>query len=137
MTVTAPVDRPIQDRLAPIIVWSAIAISVVHYTDNTLRFDDYPPGDDGWLNPPLVVFFWALFTAAGLFGLALYRRRQYLSAAALFVFCSVGGLISPLHYTEGQLHDFDAFQHVNITLDFIAGLALFSFAVWIALKPPS
>ncbi|MGQ0824409.1 MAG: hypothetical protein ACT4OX_05135 [Actinomycetota bacterium] len=124
---TTPADRASRN-----VVIAALAISVVHYTDNTIRFDEYPTGENDWLTPTLVPMFWALFAAGGVAGYLLYRRGQRAGAAAALAFFSVGGLVSPLHYTEGHLSEFDAFQHVNIAADLLAGLAVLAFAAWIA-----
>jgi hypothetical protein len=125
-------DRP--TVVLRVILVATFVSSAFHYTDNYLRFDEYPPGDDGFVTEPLIWQSWLVFTAVGLIGYVLYRRERWLPAAACLAFYSVSGLISPLHYTEGTWSDFDTFQHTFIVTDFICGLAVLGFAVWLVVR---
>jgi hypothetical protein len=119
---------------------TALALSVVHYIDNTVRFDDYTGGKDGFVTQAMVPVSWVLFTVAGIAGYrALKAGNRGLGGALLGVY-SVSGLIGILHYTTVPASDFTPFQNLFIGLDFLAGLAVFALAVRIvttrAVSPP-
>lgn len=126
----APVDRP--TTVLRVILLATVVSSLVHYTDNYVRFDEYPTS--GFVTKPLIWQSWLLFTAVGLMGYVLYRRQRWLPAAACLAFYSVSGLISPLHYTEGPWSTFDLVQHTFIISDFVCGLAVLGFAAWLVVK---
>jgi hypothetical protein len=108
--------------------------SIGHYTDNYIRFDRYPPADEGFVTRPLIWQSWLLFTAVGAAGYLLFRRGRALQAAGCLAVYSISGLISPLHYTEGALDRFDALQHTFILTDFVVAAAVLGFAVWLVLS---
>lgn len=56
------------------------------------------------------------------------------AAGACLAIYSIGGLISPLHYTEGSLPDLGVFQHVFIVTDALAGGAVLAFAIWLPVR---
>ena len=111
-------------------VWvTALLLSVVHYIDNTVRFDDYTGGKDGFITRAMIPISWVLFTAAGIAGYrALKAGNRGLGGSLLGVY-SVSGLIGIFHYTSVSPSDFSAFQNTFIGLDFLAGLAVFLLAV--------
>lgn len=111
-------------------VWlSALLLSVVHYIDNTVRFDDSTGGQDGFVTRAMIPISWALFTAAGIAGYrALKAGNRGLGGSLLGVY-SVSGLIGIFHYTSVSPSDFSAFQNTFIGLGFLAGLAVFLLAV--------
>jgi hypothetical protein len=115
---------------------TALLLSVVHYIDNTVRFDDYTGGKDGFVTRAMIPIGWVLFTAAGIAGYrALVRGNRGLGGSLLGVY-SVSGLIGILHYTTVSPRDFSAFQNTFIGLDFLAGLAVFVMAVRLAVSRP-
>jgi hypothetical protein len=104
---------------------AAIALSVVHYADNTLRFDDYVNGrTPGFVTQASIPVSWVLFTAAGIGGYLLLRAGNRSLAAALLGLYSFSGLIGPLHYTDVPPADFDLYQNVFIITDTLAGIAV-------------
>ena len=111
-------------------VWiTALLLSVVHYIDNTVRFDDYTGGKDGLITQAMIPISWVLFTAAGIAGYrALKVGNRGLGGSLLGVY-SVSGLIGIFHYTSVSPSDFSPFQNTFIGLDFLAGLAVFVLAV--------
>ena len=112
-------------------VWvTALLLSVVHYIDNTVRFDDYTKGPkDGFITQAMIPISWVLFTAAGIEGYrALKAGNRGLGGSLLGVY-SVSGLIGIFHYTSVSASDFSAFQNTFIGLDFLAGLVVFVLAV--------
>src|SRR5687767_5438440 len=90
-------------RTLLVLLAMAIAVSVVHYTDNYVNFDDYPqPGADSSLPAPgrgLIGISWFVFTGFGIAGLWLFVRRRIVHAAACLTTYSVSGLIGIGHYT--------------------------------------
>ena len=110
----------------------ALLLSVVHYVDNTVRFDDYTGGKKGFVTRGMIPLSWVLFTAAGVAGYrALKQGNGGLGGSLLGAF-SVSGLIGLGHYTTVSPSDFDWFQNTFIALDFLAGLAVFVMAVRLA-----
>jgi hypothetical protein len=108
---------------------TALLLSVVHYIDNTVRFDDYTGGRKGFITQAMIPISWVLFTAAGIAGYrALKQGNRGLGGSLLGVY-SVSGLIGLFHYTTVSPSDFDWFQNTFIGLDFLAGLAVFIVAV--------
>jgi hypothetical protein len=111
-------------------VWvTALLLSVVHYIDNTIRFDDYTGGKDGFVTQAMIPISWVLFTAAGLAGYRALRGGNRGLGGSLLGVYSVSGLIGIFHYTTVSPSDFSAFQNTFIGLDFLAGLAVFVLAV--------
>jgi hypothetical protein len=118
----------------------AIAESFVHYTDNTLRYDDYTISDPSfpgslvarWVIPVS----WVLFTVAALVGYRRFRQGRWGPAAAWIGAYSASGLVSVLHYVDISLSDLSAFQNTFVFLDVALGVLILAFATWTALRPP-
>ena len=107
----------------------ALLLSVVHYIDNTVRFDDYTGGKDGFITQAMIPISWVLFTAAGIAGYRFLKQGNRGLGGSLLGAYSVSGLIGIFHYTTVSPGDFSAFQNTFIGLDFLAGLAVFVMAV--------
>jgi hypothetical protein len=107
----------------------ALLLSVVHYIDNTVRFDDYTGGKDGFVTQAMIPISWVLFTVAGVAGYRLLKQGNRGLGGSLLGAYSVSGLIGIFHYTTVSPSDFSAFQNTFIGLDFLAGLAVFVMAV--------
>jgi hypothetical protein len=133
-----PVDRPTRVLRALLVL--GILESFVHYTDNTLRYDDYTASDPSlagslvtrWLIP----ISWVLFTAAAVIGYRRFRQAHWPQAAAWIGAYSVSGLISVLHYVDISPSDLSAFQNTFVFLDVFLGALILSFAAWTALRAP-
>ncbi len=111
-------------------VWvTALLLSVVHYIDNTVRFDDYTGGKDGFITQAMIPISWVLFTAAGIAGYRYLKQGNRGLGGSLLGVYSVSGLIGLFHYTTVSPSEFNAFQNTFIGLDFLAGLAVFVMAV--------
>ena len=105
---------------------ATIAISIVHYTDNTIRWDVYTGGEESFIA--------ALDGPGGLGDLHRRRDRRVRGVPATVAsrgrpgwlsLCSVGGLVDPFHFTTVSPSDFDVYQLVFIWIDFaIGGLSL-------------
>ena len=120
-----PRDRRI---LLAVLVFG-VASSVLHYTDNTIRFDQYPQDEPKLITQWLIPVAWIVFTVFAVLAYRWYREGRYNAAAAALAFYSISGLIGPVHYTSGSLDEFDAAQHVLIALDSLAGVAVVVAAV--------
>jgi Zn-dependent protease len=115
------------------VLLAAIAVSIAHYTDNTLRFDDYEAGGTpSFITQASIPVSWVLFTAAGIGAYLLLRRGRRSLAAGLLGFYSISGLIGPLHYTDVPPGDFDLYQNVFIVGDSILGVAVALVAIRVA-----
>jgi hypothetical protein len=76
---------------------TALLLSVVHYIDNTVRFDDYTGGRKGFVSQAMVPLSWVLFTVAGVAGYRyLTQGNRGLGGSLLGVY-SVSGLIGLFH----------------------------------------
>lgn len=101
-----------------------------------MRFDEYPNDMPDLISKESIPIAWVVFTVFGLAAYVLYERGYRQRAGVCLAVYSVSGLIGPLHYTSGAMSEFDAFQHVNIGLDTVAGLACLGTAVWVLAKKP-
>jgi hypothetical protein len=108
---------------------TALLLSVVHYIDNTVRFDDYTGGKKGFITQPMIPISWMLFTAAGVAGYRYLKQGNRARGGSLLGVYSVSGLIGIFHYTTVSPSDFDWFQNTFVVLDFLAGAAVFAVAV--------
>ena len=117
------------------VLGTAFLLSIVHYVDNTLRFDDYSP-DPGLITRPTIPLAWVVFTAFGIWGYVQYRRGEWGRAAIGLAVYSISGLIGPFHYTTVSPSDFDWFQNLFVVLDSLAGLAVLGVAAWLAWRSP-
>lgn len=120
-----------------VILVATVLSSVVHYTDNYVRFDRYPQDEPALVTRPLIWQSWIVFTVFAVAGYVFYRRGQRRRAAVCLAVYSVSGLVSPLHYLSGALSEFDALQHAFILTDGACGLAVLAFAVWTATRAPA
>jgi hypothetical protein len=60
-----------------VILPATVLSSVVHYTDNDVRFDRYPQDEPALVTKALIWQSWIVFTAFGVAGYVLYRRAQW------------------------------------------------------------
>ena len=109
----------------------AVLSSIVHYTDNFIRYDQYPQDDPKLVAQPTIPISWVVFTVFAYLGYRWFKEGRDRRAAAALAFYSVSGLISPLHYTSGALSEFDALQHTFIATDGVAGLLVLGYAFWL------
>ena len=118
-------------KLLNIVFFTAVASSLVHYTDNYLAFDRFP--NDG-VGPSIeahtVWIAWIVFTAFGVAGYLLYRRGEIRKGSALLAVYSISGLIGIGHYTASGMSELAWWRHVHIAADFLCGVAVLTFAIW-------
>ncbi len=113
---------------------TAVALSAVHYYDNTVRFEDYTGGKatDSFITRPVIPISLVLFTIAGVAGYRTLKAGNRRLAGLGLAAYSVSGLIGLGHYTTVSPGEFSVFQNTFIALDFLAGLAVLILAVRIA-----
>jgi hypothetical protein len=127
-------------RLLRVLLAVAIVESLVHYADNTIRYDDYTAEDPSVLGSLVkqwvVPVSWLLFTVAAVIGYRRFRQARFPDAAAWLGAYSVSGLVSILHYTDIAVSDLSGFQNTFVFLDVALGTLVLGFAVWTAVRPP-
>ena len=125
-----------------VLLWlfgTAFVVSVVHYTDNYFNYDAYPqPGPDALIAPTAaqVGGSWFVFTALGVLGLWLWFRGNITAACVALTGYSVSGLIGFGHYSVSGATDMVWWRQTHIVADILCGIAIFGFAVWMALRGP-
>ena len=121
-------------RVLSAIFAAAVLVSIVHYTDNYVNYQDYPRSTTV-PNPSegLVFGAWFGFTAAGLAGYVLFRRRPSDLALLLLAAYSGSGLVGIGHYLVPGATSMPWWRQGHLSLDIACGLAIFSFAIWAAL----
>lgn len=108
----------------------AVAVSVVHYVDNVVNFDDYPEPTSGPApSATLIAVSWFAFTAAAVAGWRWLRDGRVQAAAAALAFYSVSGLVGFGHYTVDGAADMPAWRQAHIVLDIACGIAVVAFAI--------
>ncbi len=114
----------------------AVLVSVVHYVDNYVNYDDFPvPGPDAAVPAPsaeLVAVGWFVFTAFGAVGLLLWLRRHITSAAIALTGYSLSGLVGIAHYTVPGAGDMVWWRQAHVLTDIVCGAAVLGFALWAA-----
>jgi hypothetical protein len=118
-------------RLLNIVFFSAVASSIVHYTDNYLAFERFPQGGPGPdISEDAIWIAWVVFTAFGVAGYVLYRRGDILRGSGLLAAYSVSGLIGLGHYTAPGMSELAWWRYVHIWVDILCGIAVLAFAIW-------
>ncbi|HYH58778.1 MAG TPA: hypothetical protein VD790_06115 [Thermoleophilaceae bacterium] len=119
------------------VFFTAVAVSLVHYTDNYLAFERFPNGGPGpKVTADAIWIAWVVLTACGTAGYVLYRRGAVRPAAALFAVYSISGLIGLAHYTAPGMSGLAWWRHLHIWADIVCGAAVLAFAVW-SVRAPS
>lgn len=128
-------------RVLQVLLVAAVLESLVHYADNTLRYDDYTVADPSFLGSLVkrwvIPVSWVLFTMAAVVGDRRFRQGREAEAAAWLGAYSVSGLISVLHYTDISVSDLSAFQNTFVFADVVLGAVVLAFALWLALRGAS
>lgn len=116
---------------------AAVLVSIVHYIDNTVRYDEFVSDDPNLVSRlikrPFVPLAWVAFTAVLVWAVRQYRARRYDRAALGFAAYSGSGLVGLLHFTDVPPSDFDAFQLTHVIVDIVLGVAVLACAAWLAL----
>jgi CHASE2 domain-containing sensor protein len=113
------------------VVFGAMALTVIHFTDNAVNVDDYPKA--GW-QPDwfewVVVAGWFLYSAIGAAGYRFYRDGRYQAAHVSLIVYGLAVASSLAHFLYGSPADLPAFSAVSVFVDFVAGLAVIGVALW-------
>lgn len=135
-TTTRPDQEVASTRLLPVLLVTAVLVSIVHYVDNVARFDDYAPEGAGAITREVVALSWFLFTGFGVWGYLCYRRGRYRPAAIGLAVYSLSGLVGIVHYREVSPRAFDLLQNTFVSLDIVLGAAILVMACRLAWRPP-
>jgi hypothetical protein len=119
-----------------VLFWTAVAVSIVHYTDNFLSYDDYPHGTGPEPSAGVVLGAWFVLTPFGLAGYLLYMRGRIRAGAMLLVVYSTSGLVGIGHYTVAGMTDEPVWRQAHVVADVLLGAGIFAFAVWSILRLP-
>jgi hypothetical protein len=118
-------------RILTALLAVAVTVSIVHYTDNYVNYHDYPqsrtlPNPDA----ATVLISWFAFTAAGLAGYLLFRRRgASLPALILLALYSGSGLVGIGHYLVPGATSMPWWRQAHVCLDIASGLAVMAFTI--------
>jgi hypothetical protein len=120
-------------RFARALLLVAIAVSIVHYVDNTVNYSAYPQPKSGPApSQGIIAPSWFFFTAFAVAGYALLRRGRVTAAAICLAVYSGSGLIGIGHYTVPGATGMVWWRQAHIVADIACGVAVFAFAVWLA-----
>jgi len=124
------------DRNIAILVLMAIAVSIVHYTDNYTAYEEYPVADS-LPNPSQTVVgtAWFVFTAFALAGLYFLWNGRHRAAGISLAAYSGSGLVGIGHYLAGGTGDFPWWRHAHIVADITLGIAVFASALYLVRLP--
>ena len=128
--------KPAEIARVRIVFGTALLLSLVHYIDNTVRYDDYTGGKSSFITRPMIPLSFVLFVAAGIAGYRYLKQGNRTRGGWLLAVYSVSGLVGVGHFTTVSPSDFSAFQLTFIVLDFLAGLAVFVLAARVAMEKP-
>jgi hypothetical protein len=124
------------DKIVAAVVLAAMAVSVVHYTDNYTAYEAYPTSET-LPNPSaeLIGLAWFAFTAFAVAGLAFLRRGSSTAAAICLAVYSGSGLVGIGHYAAGGTGGFPWWRHAHIAADIALGFAVLACAVYLVRRP--
>jgi hypothetical protein len=117
-------------RILPALFWTAVVVSIVHYTDNFANYDDYPHGNGPEPSAGVVLAAWFVLTPFGFAGWWLYMRGEIRRAAMLLIVYSTSGLVGIGHYTVAGMTDQPAWRQAHVIADILLGAGMFAFALW-------
>lgn len=127
-------------RTLLVLLGIAVAVSVVHYTDNVVNYADYPQAEDGTVGAlvtrGVVLVGWFVFTAFGMLGLWLFVRGRTVPAAACLTAYAVSGLIGIGHYSVEGATDMVWWRQTHVVVDIICGVLVLGFALWSVATSP-
>ena len=117
-------------RTLNVVFFTAVAVSIVHYADNTLAFDRYPSGGPGpEPSQDTIWIAWIVFTAVGVAGYLTWRNGNFRLGSALLGLYSISGLIGLGHYSAEGMSELAWWRHVHIWADILCGVAVLAFAI--------
>ena len=126
--------RPPSTRVVAAVVFGAMALTVVHFTDNAVNVDEYPKA--GW-QPDwfewVVVAGWFVYSAIGVAGFRFYREGRLPAAQVCLVVYGLAVASSLAHFLYGSPGEMPTFSAVSVFIDLAAGLAVIAVGAWSAL----
>jgi hypothetical protein len=123
-------------RILPVVFWTAVVVSIVHYADNFANYSDYPHGDGPEPSSGVVLGAWFVLTPIGLAGYWLYLRGEIRTAALLLIVYSTSGLVGIGHYTVDGMTSEPAWRQAHVVADVMLGASVFAFALWSIVSLP-
>jgi hypothetical protein len=124
-------------RILPVVFWTAVVVSIVHYSDNFANYSDYPHGTGPEPSAAGVLGAWFVLTPLGLAGYVLYRRGQIRTGSLLLIVYSTSGLVGIGHYAlVSGMTEQPAWRQAHVVADVLLGVSLFTFALWSILSLP-
>ncbi|MEG9226286.1 hypothetical protein [Aeromicrobium sp. Sec7.5] len=115
-------------RAILLVVALAVVVSVVHYVDNYVNYDDFPaPGPDATIPTPsdtVVGLAWFVFTAFGAWGVWNLVRGRVVPAVVGLAVYSVSGLIGIGHYTVPGALDMPLWRQAHVVADIVLGVTI-------------
>ena len=120
---------------------AAVPVSIVHYLDNTVRWDDFVPADPddltlSFIEQWTIPVSWVLFTMCAVLGYRAFRARRWPQAAAWLGAYSGSGLVGIGHYVDIPPSQLSLFQNIHVIVDIVLGVLILAFAVWIVVSHP-
>ena len=123
--------------ILPAIFWTAVVVSIVHYTDNFANYGDYPHGSGPEPSSGVILAAWFVFTPLGLAGYFLYRRGEIRTGSMFLLAYSGSGLVGIGHYAlVSGMTEQPAWRQAHVIADVLLGASIFAFALWSILALP-
>ena len=135
---TVATDENVQTarRILPVLFWTAVVVSIVHYTDNFANYSDYPHGNGPEPSAAVVLGAWFVLTPFGLAGWWLYMHGEIRRGAMLLLVYSGSGLVGIGHYTVSGMTSEPLWRQAHVVADVLLGAGIFAFALWSILTLP-
>jgi hypothetical protein len=113
------------------VVFTTIALSLFHFTDNAVNVDTYPKASwqPDWFDVVVVVA-WALYTAVGVAAVWLYGRERFRAAHVGLVIYGYLVLSSLGHFLYGSPSELTTRGLVSVLVDAAAGAVVIAVALW-------
>ncbi|HEV7918794.1 MAG TPA: hypothetical protein VGO97_04380 [Solirubrobacterales bacterium] len=123
--------RPPSTTLVRSVVFASIALTLIHFTDNTVSIDSYPKASwqPDWF-AVVVVVAWFVYAAIGIAAYRSYRSGDFARANLLLVVYGFAVLTSLGHFLVGSPSELTTFALVTIAIDTVAGLVVLGVAAW-------
>jgi hypothetical protein len=114
-----------------LVVFTTIAVSLFHFTDNAINVDTYPKASwqPDWFDI-VVVASWLLYTTVGVAAVRLYQRGRFRAAHVgliiygYLIFSSLG------HFLYGSPSELTTRGLVSVFVDVTAGALVVAVGVW-------
>lgn len=118
-------------KILNVVFWGAVAVSIIHYSDNYLAYDSFPQTSSG-PNPSAttILVAWVVLTAFGLAGYFAFRRGHLARATGFLAVYSLSGLIGVGHYAAPGMTEVVWWRQAHVIADIAFGAAILAFAAW-------